>query len=264
MDHAIAPPTWRGLVAERLREDTEEAFMCDCCTTWQAAGAEAVARLRQVRGPAPSIRRVGSVQGAAPGDRGPADAAVQPAEALEHPVRFHPDHRRCRVTRAVTVAYVANRLAHRYGSAVPPIPQTSRGSRLHHARSQRRVACRPRPPRPWGLFQVARQIVANSRLKGQNSTQCPASPRSPASRYRARARPARTLFEFAFCVLSYVHDFRQLRDRGAVCLDCEEGHDAQQWSDVRVGDVCLSHSHGFLCRSVRARPRPTGLPTGRL
>ena len=82
-------------------------------------------------------------------------------EALEHPVRFHHDPEACPSHKSqAAVAYVANRLAHRYGFGCTadsanllddPVCTTVGLSEAWLADLDRRAP---------GLFQVARQIVA--------------------------------------------------------------------------------------------------------
>jgi hypothetical protein len=128
-------------------------------------------------------------------------------EALEHPMRFHHDPDACahHVGQA-RVAYLANRLAHRYGFRCA----ADSADLFDDA-----ICTKAGLNEPWlgdldrrvpGLFQEQGKYSRNSKLLTQNSNNVRAGrARARCSRSGiARAEPGRCL-SFAFCVLSYVH-----------------------------------------------------------
>jgi HD-like signal output (HDOD) protein len=82
-------------------------------------------------------------------------------EALEHPVRFHHDpHGAGHHTGQATVAYLANRLAHRYGFGCPADEANLLEDEICTKAGLNEAWLGDLDRRAPGLFQVARQIVA--------------------------------------------------------------------------------------------------------
>jgi putative nucleotidyltransferase with HDIG domain len=163
MDHAIGTAYLARLVAEKLGEDADEAFMCGLL---HDLGKLLLLKLSKdfikYGAPTPSTQEIETVYK----DRHPEIGARlmrqwQLPEALEQPVRFHHDPEACEGHKGqATVAYVANRLAHRYGFGCSADP----ANLLEDA-----ICTKVGLNEPWladldkrapGLFQVARQIVA--------------------------------------------------------------------------------------------------------
>jgi putative nucleotidyltransferase with HDIG domain len=163
MDHAIGTAYLGRLVAEKLGEDADEAFMCGLL---HDLGKLLLLKLSRdfikYGAPTPSTQEIEKVYK----ERHPEIGARlmkqwQLPEALEHPVRFHHDPEACPNHKSqASVAYVANRLAHRYGFGCSadsanlledPVCTKVGLSEAWLADLDRRAP---------GLFQVARQIVA--------------------------------------------------------------------------------------------------------
>jgi putative nucleotidyltransferase with HDIG domain len=163
MDHAIGTAYLARLVAEKLGEDADEAFMCGLL---HDLGKLLLLKLSRdfikYGAPTPSAQEIETVYK----DRHAEIGAKlmrqwQLPEALEHPVRFHHDPEASGSHKSqATVAYVANRLAHRYGFGC----DTDDANLLEDA-----ICVKAGLNEAWladldrrapGLFQVARQIVA--------------------------------------------------------------------------------------------------------
>jgi putative nucleotidyltransferase with HDIG domain len=163
MDHAIGTAYLGRLVAERLGGDADEAFMCGLLHDLGKLLLLNLSRDFINHGaPAPSTQEIQKVYK----ERHPEIGARllrqwQLPEALEQPVRFHHDPDACTSHKSeASVAYVANRLAHRYGFGCP----ADSANLLEDA-----VCVRVGLDEAWladldrrapGLFQVARKIVA--------------------------------------------------------------------------------------------------------
>jgi putative nucleotidyltransferase with HDIG domain len=163
MDHAIGTAYLARLVAEKVGEDADEAFMCGLL---HDLGKLLLLKLSRdfikYGAPTPSALEIELVYK----ERHPEIGAQlmrqwQLPGALEHPVRFHhnPDAAGDHKPQA-TVAYVANRLAHRYGFGCP----ADEANLLEDATCTRaglnEAWLADLDKRAPGLFQVARQIVA--------------------------------------------------------------------------------------------------------
>jgi HD-like signal output (HDOD) protein len=82
-------------------------------------------------------------------------------EALEHPVRYHHDPNSCASHNSqATIAYVANRLAHRYGFGCDADPANLLEDTICTNAGLNEPWLADLDKRAPGLFQVARQIVA--------------------------------------------------------------------------------------------------------
>jgi putative nucleotidyltransferase with HDIG domain len=163
MDHAIGTAYLGRLVAEKLGEDADEAFMCGLL---HDLGKLLLLKLSRdfikYGAPTPSTQDIETVYK----ERHPEIGARlmrqwQLPEALEQPVRYHHDPTACTTHKGqATVAYVANRLAHRYGFGC----SAESANLLEDA-----ICAKVGLNESWlgdldrrapGLFQVARQIVA--------------------------------------------------------------------------------------------------------
>jgi putative nucleotidyltransferase with HDIG domain len=163
MDHAIGTAYLARLVAEKLGEDADEAFMCGLL---HDLGKLLLLKLSRdfikYGAPTPSAQEIEKVYK----ERHPEIGARlmhqwQLPEALEHPVRFHHDPEGCPNHKGqATVAYVANRLAHRYGfgCTADPVNLLEDSICTKVGLNESWIADLDR--RAPGLFQVARQIVA--------------------------------------------------------------------------------------------------------
>jgi putative nucleotidyltransferase with HDIG domain len=163
MDHAIGTAYLARLVAEKLNEDADEAFMCGLLHDLGKLLLLTLSRdFIKYGAPTPSAQEIETVYK----ERHPEVGAKlmkqwQLPEALEHPVRFHHDPEGCPSHKGqATVAYVANRLAHRYGFGC-----TADDVHLLEDPICAKVGLNESwladlDHRAPGLFQVARQIVA--------------------------------------------------------------------------------------------------------
>ena len=163
MDHAIGTAYLARLVAEKLNEDADEAFMCGLL---HDLGKLLLLKLSRdfikYGAPTPSTQEIEKVYT----ERHPEIGARlmkqwQLPEALEHPVRFHHNPEACPNHKGqATVAYVANRLAHRYGFGCPTDSANLLEDATCVAVGLNEAWLADLDKRAPGLFQVARQIVA--------------------------------------------------------------------------------------------------------
>jgi putative nucleotidyltransferase with HDIG domain len=163
MDHAIGTAYLARLVAEKLGEDADEAFMCGLL---HDLGKLLLLKLSRdfikYGAPTPSAQEIDTVYK----ERHPEIGARlmrqwQLPEALEHPVRYHHDPEACTGhTGQATVAYVANRLAHRYGFGCPADEANLLEDAICTKVGLNETWLADLDRRTPGLFQVARQIVA--------------------------------------------------------------------------------------------------------
>jgi putative nucleotidyltransferase with HDIG domain len=165
MDHAIGSAYLARLVAERLGEDADEGFMCGLL---HDLGKLLLLKLSRdfikYGAPTPSTQEIEQVYK----DRHPEIGARllkqwQLPVALEQPVRFHHDPDSCVTHKSqAIVAYLANKLAHRYGFGCPAEQETENlledALCMRAGLNEKWLADLDR--RAPGLFQVARQIVA--------------------------------------------------------------------------------------------------------
>jgi putative nucleotidyltransferase with HDIG domain len=162
MDHAIGTAYLARLVAEKLGEDADEAFMCGLL---HDLGKLLLLRLSRdfikYGAPTPSTQEIETVLK----ERHPEIGARlmkqwQLPEALEHPVRFHHDPDACPSHKGqATVAYVANRLAHRYGFGCPADSANLLEDPICVKVGLNETWLADLDRRAPGLFQVARQIA---------------------------------------------------------------------------------------------------------
>jgi putative nucleotidyltransferase with HDIG domain len=163
MDHAIGTAYLARLVAEKLGEDADEAFMCGLL---HDLGKLLLLKLSRdfikYGAPTPSTQEIEKVYT----ERHPEIGARlmkqwQLPEALEHPVRFHHDPESCASHKGqATVAYVANRLAHRYGFGCAADTANLLEDPICTKVGLNEGWLADLDRRAPGLFQVARQIVA--------------------------------------------------------------------------------------------------------
>jgi putative nucleotidyltransferase with HDIG domain len=163
MDHAIGTAYVARLVAERLGEDADEAFMCGLL---HDLGKLLLLKLSRdfvkYGAPTPSTPEIETVYK----ERHPEIGAQlmrqwQLPEALEHPVRFHHDPNAAASQKGpATVVYVANRLAHRYGFGCPAEEANLLEDEICTTAGLNEAWLADLDKRAPGLFQVARQIVA--------------------------------------------------------------------------------------------------------
>jgi putative nucleotidyltransferase with HDIG domain len=163
MDHAIGTAYLSRLVAERVGEDADEAFMCGLL---HDLGKLLLLKLSKdfikYGAPTPSAQEIESVYK----ERHPEIGAQllrqwQLPEALEHPVRFHHDPNAANGHKGLTtVVYVANRLAHRYGFGCPAEEANLLEDEICTKMGLNDAWLADLDKRAPGLFQVARQIVA--------------------------------------------------------------------------------------------------------
>ena len=163
MDHAIGTAYLARLVAEKLGEDADEAFMCGLL---HDLGKLLLLKLSRdfikYGAPTPSAQEIETVYK----ERHPDIGAKlmkqwQLPEALEHPVRFHHDPEACPIHKGqATVAYVANRLSHRYGFGCPADEANLLEDPICTTAGLNEKWLADLDGRAPGLFQVARQIVA--------------------------------------------------------------------------------------------------------
>jgi putative nucleotidyltransferase with HDIG domain len=163
MDHAIGTAYLARLIAEKLHEDTDEAFMCGLL---HDLGKLLLLKLSRdfikYGAPTPSTQEIEKVYT----ERHPEIGARlmkqwQLPEALEHPVRFHHDPEACPNHKGqATVAYVANRLAHRYGFGCATDAANLLEDAICTKIGLNDAWLADLDRRAPGLFQVARQIVA--------------------------------------------------------------------------------------------------------
>ena len=163
MDHAIGTAYLARLVAEKLNEDADEAFMCGLL---HDLGKLLLLKLSRdfikYGAPTPSTQEIEKVYK----ERHPEIGARlmkqwQLPEALEHPVRFHHDPEACPHHKSqATVAYVANRLSHRYGFGCTTDPANLLDDPICTSVGLNDAWLADLDRRAPGLFQVARQIVA--------------------------------------------------------------------------------------------------------
>jgi putative nucleotidyltransferase with HDIG domain len=162
MDHAIGTAYLARLVAEKLGEDADEAFMCGLL---HDLGKLLLLKLSRdfikYGAPTPSAQEIETVLK----ERHPEIGARlmkqwQLPEALEHPVRFHHDPDACPSHKGqATVAYVANRLAHRYGFGCPADSANLLEDPICTRVGLSETWLADLDKRAPGLFQVARQIA---------------------------------------------------------------------------------------------------------
>jgi len=163
MDHAIGTAYLARLVAEKLGEDADEAFMCGLL---HDLGKLLLLKLSRdfikYGAPTPSAQEIETVYK----ERHPEIGAQlmrqwQLPEALEHPVRFHHDpNAAASHTGQATVAYVANRLAHRFGFGCAADEANLLEDEICTKVGLNDAWLADLDRRAPGLFQVARQIVA--------------------------------------------------------------------------------------------------------
>jgi putative nucleotidyltransferase with HDIG domain len=164
MDHAIGTAYLARLVAEKLGEDADEAFMCGLL---HDLGKLLLLKLSRdfikYGAPTPSAQEIETVYK----ERHPEIGAQlmrqwQLPGALEHPVRYHHDPAAASGDHKgqATVAYVANRLAHRYGFGCPADEANLLEDATCTSVGLNETWLADLDKRAPGLFQVARQIVA--------------------------------------------------------------------------------------------------------
>lgn len=163
MDHAIGTAYLARLVAEKLNEDADEAFMCGLL---HDLGKLLLLKLSRdfikYGAPTPSAQEIETVYKERHPEIG-AKLMKQWAlpEALEHPVRFHHDPESCPSHKGqATIAYVANRLAHRYGFGCETDEANLLEDQICTKVGLNEAWLADLDRRAPGLFQVARQIVA--------------------------------------------------------------------------------------------------------
>jgi len=164
MDHAIGTAYLARLVAEKLGDDADEAFMCGLLHDMGKLMLLKLARdFIKFGVPTPSAQEIETVcleRHAEIGAR--LLRQWQLPEALEAPVRYHHDPAASQThSREAAVTYMANRLSHRYGFGClaeedvklvdDPICTRLGLDEKWQADIDRRAP---------GLFQVAKQIVA--------------------------------------------------------------------------------------------------------
>ena len=163
MDHAIGTAYLARLVAERLGQDADEAFMCGLLHDMGKLLLLKLARdFIKFGVPTPSSQEIETVCRDRHAEIGARLLRQwQLPEALESPVRYHHDPAASQThSHESAVTYMANRLSHRYGFGCPaddvnliddPICTRLGLNDTWQADLDRRAP---------GLFQVARQIVA--------------------------------------------------------------------------------------------------------
>jgi putative nucleotidyltransferase with HDIG domain len=163
MDHAIGTAYLARLVAERLGEDADEAFMCGLLHDLGKLLLLKLSRDFVKHGaPTPSEDEIETAYK----ERHPEIGAQllrqwQLPAALEHPVRFHHDPNACPDHKGqATVVYVANRLAHRYGFGCAAESENLLEDAICTKVGLNDAWLADLDRRAPGLFQVARQIVA--------------------------------------------------------------------------------------------------------
>jgi putative nucleotidyltransferase with HDIG domain len=163
MDHAIGTAYLARLVAEKIDQDADEAFMCGLLHDLGKLLLLKLSRdFLRYGAPTPSAQEIDTVfkeRHAAIGAR--LLKQWQLPEALEHPVRFHHDPGACTSHKEqATVTYVANRLAHRYGFGCTPDPANLLEDQICTAAGLNATWLADLDRRAPGLFKVARQVVA--------------------------------------------------------------------------------------------------------
>jgi len=163
MDHAIGTAYLGRLVAERNGEDADEAFMCGLLHDLGKLLLLKLSRdFAKYGAPPPSDDEIERVYN----ERHPEIGAQlmrqwQLPEALAEPVRFHHNPAAAGAhTGHATVAYVANRLAHRYGFGCPASDGNLLEDEICTKAGLNDAWLADLDRRAPGLFQVARQIVA--------------------------------------------------------------------------------------------------------
>jgi putative nucleotidyltransferase with HDIG domain len=163
MDHAIGTAYLARLIAEKLNEDADEAFMCGLL---HDLGKLLLLKLSRdfikYGAPTPSTQEIEKVYTEWHPEIGARLMKQwQLPEALEHPVRFHHDPEACPNHKSqATVAYVANRLAHRYGFGCTADSANLLEDTVCTKIGLSETWLADLDRRAPGLFQVARQIVA--------------------------------------------------------------------------------------------------------
>jgi len=163
MDHAIGTAYLARLIAEKLNEDADEAFMCGLL---HDLGKLLLLKLSRdfikYGAPTPSTQEIDKVYKEWHPEIGARLMKQwQLPEALEHPVRFHHDPEACPSHKGqATVAYVANRLAHRYGFGCATDSANLLEDAICTKIGLNDAWLADLDRRAPGLFQVARQIVA--------------------------------------------------------------------------------------------------------
>jgi len=163
MDHAIGTAYLARLVAEKLNEDADEAFMCGLL---HDLGKLLLLKLSRdfikYGAPTPSTQEIDAVYKA----RHPEIGARlmrqwQLPEALETPVRFHHDPEACaNHAGQARVTYLANRLAHRYGFGCAADSADLFEDAICTKAGLNETWLGDLDRRAPGLFQVPRQILA--------------------------------------------------------------------------------------------------------
>jgi putative nucleotidyltransferase with HDIG domain len=163
MDHAIGTAYLARLIAEKLGDDADEAFMVGLLHDMGKLLLLKLARdFIKFGVPTPSAQEIETVCRERHAEMGARLLRQwQLPEALEAPVRYHHDPAASTThSREAAVTYMANRLSHRYGFGCPnedvKLVDDPICARLGLTEKWQEDIDRRAP----GLFQVARQIVA--------------------------------------------------------------------------------------------------------
>jgi putative nucleotidyltransferase with HDIG domain len=163
VDHAIGTAYLARLVADRLNEDADEAFMCGLL---HDLGKLLLLKLSRdfikYGAPTPSAQEIEQVYKDRHAEIGARLLQQwQLPQALEHPVRYHHNPDECPMHKSqATLAYVANKLAHRYGFGCDADPTDLSEDPICASVGLDDAWLADLDRRAPGLFQVARQIVA--------------------------------------------------------------------------------------------------------
>jgi putative nucleotidyltransferase with HDIG domain len=163
MDHAIGTAYLARLVAEKLGEDADEAFMCGLLHDMGKLLLLKLARdFIKFGVPTPSSQEIDTVCRERHAEIGARLLHQwQLPEALESPVRYHHDPAASTThSRESAVTYMANRLSHRYGFGCPVEEATLVEDPICTRLGLNDAWQADLDKRAPGLFQVARQIVA--------------------------------------------------------------------------------------------------------
>jgi putative nucleotidyltransferase with HDIG domain len=163
MDHAIGTAYLARLVAERLGTDADEAFMCGLLHDLGKLMLLKLSRdFIKYGAPTPSVQEIEKVYTERHAEIGARLLHQwQLPVALQQPVRFHHEPDACTThTTEAAGAYVANRLAHRYGFGCPEETANLLEDEVCERVGLDESWLADLDRRAPGLFQVARQIVA--------------------------------------------------------------------------------------------------------
>jgi putative nucleotidyltransferase with HDIG domain len=163
MDHAIGTAYLARLVAERLGTDADEAFMCGLLHDLGKLMLLKLSRdFIKYGAPTPSAQEIDKVYTERHAEIGARLLQQwQLPEALQQPVRFHHEPDACTTHKTeADGAYVANRLAHRYGFGCPEETANLLEDEVCERVGLDESWLADLDRRAPGLFQVARQIVA--------------------------------------------------------------------------------------------------------